>query len=115
MTATAHAHLTGLEIADSSLLSPRESEVVYWSALGKSNDEIALILDISAETVKTHLKNSFTKLHVCNRAALVTESFRVGILRFGTLPLALLSHLNLETGDRHSHQARRPRAARRRR
>jgi len=50
-------------------LRPRECEVLLWVVRGKSNDEIALILGCSAETVKSHLKRIYTQLDVTNRTA----------------------------------------------
>lgn len=50
-------------------LSPREQEVARWMGRGKSNDEIAIILGISAHTVKNHLEKIFRKLGVENRHA----------------------------------------------
>ncbi|HEY5706958.1 MAG TPA: LuxR C-terminal-related transcriptional regulator [Terrimicrobiaceae bacterium] len=50
-------------------LSPREQEVAGWVSQGKSNEEIAIILGISAHTVKNHLDKIFRKLGVENRCA----------------------------------------------
>lgn len=50
-------------------LSPREQQVVEWLGEGKSNEEIAIILGISAHTVKNHLDKIFRKLGVENRCA----------------------------------------------
>jgi DNA-binding CsgD family transcriptional regulator len=50
-------------------LSPREQQVAEWVGEGKSNDEIATILGISAHTVKNHLDKIFRKLGVENRCA----------------------------------------------
>jgi|GEM_PF-4401810 len=50
-------------------LSPRESEVLSWVVQGKSNPEIALILNISPGTVRRHLENIYPKLGVENRYA----------------------------------------------
>lgn len=50
-------------------LSPREQQVAEWVGQGKSNDEIAIILGISAHTVKNHLDKIFRKLGVENRCA----------------------------------------------
>lgn len=52
-------------------LSERELEVVDWIKLGKSNQEIAEILDVSVNTVKTHVKRIFQKLNVTKRAQAV--------------------------------------------
>lgn len=50
-------------------LSSREAEVLYWTSQGKSNKEMALILDISPRTVNKHLETVFSKMMVENRTA----------------------------------------------
>ncbi|PTX93053.1 hypothetical protein DB345_15570 [Spartobacteria bacterium LR76] len=62
----------GLEcapLAPESGLSLREREVADWMCQGKSNEEISIILGISAHTVKNHLEKIFRKLGVENRHA----------------------------------------------
>jgi DNA-binding NarL/FixJ family response regulator len=49
-------------------LSERESEVIVLVAEGLRNQEIARALDLSEDTVKTHLKRAYRKLGVANRA-----------------------------------------------
>ena len=49
-------------------LSDREHEIVHWVRLGKTNFEISMILGISPNTVKNHLKRIFSKLDVSSRA-----------------------------------------------
>lgn len=51
----------------SSGLSLRESEVLAHVASGRSNREIARILCVSSETVKTHVRSVLRKLSVANR------------------------------------------------
>ena len=48
-------------------LTPREAEVMHWVAEGKTNPEIARILDISVSTANKHLENILFKLGVDNR------------------------------------------------
>lgn len=48
-------------------LTPREGEVLFWVAEGKTNPEIAIILNIGRSTVKTHLKNILAKTGTSNR------------------------------------------------
>jgi DNA-binding CsgD family transcriptional regulator len=59
-----------LELAKLSALElgARTTEVLYWLAEGKRNDEIGIILGMAPETVKTHLKSIFYCLKVENRA-----------------------------------------------
>lgn len=49
-------------------LSARELEILDWVRLGKTNDEIGSILNISAFTVKNHLQRIYRKMDVLNRA-----------------------------------------------
>lgn len=54
-------------------ISDREKEIMQWVCIGKTNPEIGLILGISANTVKNHLKRIFEKLDVTNRAQAVSK------------------------------------------
>jgi DNA-binding NarL/FixJ family response regulator len=57
-------------------LTPREAEVLFWVAQGKTNPEIATITGVQLTTVKKHLESIYTKLGVENRttaAALALE------------------------------------------
>lgn len=54
------------------LLSSREMEIMTRLRQGKTNAEIAQILDISAFTVKNHLQRVFKKLGVFNRTQAVS-------------------------------------------
>lgn len=58
-------------------LSKREIEIMNWVKMGKTNPEIASILDISVFTVKNHLQHIFKTLDVSNRmqaASKVTQN-----------------------------------------
>lgn len=48
-------------------LTDREQEVTALACMGRRNYEIADILSISHETVKTHMQNIFTKFDIRNR------------------------------------------------
>jgi DNA-binding CsgD family transcriptional regulator len=50
-------------------LGPRATEVLYWAAQGKANEEIGIILAMATGTVKGHLKTIFARLGVENRAS----------------------------------------------
>lgn len=57
-------------------LTEREAEVLYWIAFGKTNREIAMILDVSPRTVNKHLETVFPKLGVENRTAAAAIAIR---------------------------------------
>jgi DNA-binding NarL/FixJ family response regulator len=62
-------------------LTPREAEVLFWVARGKTNDEIATVLGIGLTTVKKHLESTYSKLGVENRttaAAMALEQMGAG-------------------------------------
>ena len=62
------------------LLTPREIQVLQLVAAGASAPEIAVQLFVTPATVRTHLKNTFEKLGVNDRASAVAEGMRRGLL-----------------------------------
>ena len=58
-------------------LTAREAEVLYWITEGKTNPEIAIILDSSTNTVKKHANNLFVKLGVETRTAAARAALQV--------------------------------------
>ena len=59
-------------------LTPRQAEVAYWVAQGKSNADTAIILGTSPRTVDKHMERIFERLGLENRASLmVTASERL--------------------------------------
>jgi DNA-binding CsgD family transcriptional regulator len=61
-------------------LSKREIECLRWSAAGKSSEEIAIILGLSAHTVASYLKSAMRKLDSVNRMQAVARAFRYRLL-----------------------------------
>jgi DNA-binding NarL/FixJ family response regulator len=58
------------------VLSEREREILALIGEGSSNDEVADRLSLSAETVKTHVRNSIRKLNAQNRTHAVVLALR---------------------------------------
>ncbi len=48
-------------------LTPREAEVLFWTAQGKTNAEIGVILGVLPSTAKSHLEHIYDKLQVDGR------------------------------------------------
>ena len=64
-------------------LSEREKGVVRLVAQGRSNHEIALELVISERTVKTHISNILSKLHLNDRTQLAIYAIKNGLADAG--------------------------------
>lgn len=60
-------------------LSQRESDIFLWMSRGKTNWEIAAILDISERTVKFHVANVIHKLGANNRTHAIVLGMRCGL------------------------------------
>jgi DNA-binding NarL/FixJ family response regulator len=61
-------------------LSTRELEVLQLIVHGKSNREIAVVLDLSANTVSVHRANIMQTLGIHNTAELVVYAIRTGLV-----------------------------------
>ena len=75
-TATDEEHEGPQKLQDTLNLTKRESEVLYWLAQGKTNKDIAEILEIGARTVDKHLEQMFPKLGVENRTSAAGVAIR---------------------------------------
>jgi len=62
-------------------LTEREVEVLQLVAAGKTNNEIAADLYLSAKTVSRHLSNIFTKIGVTSRASATAFAFEHGLVQ----------------------------------
>ena len=62
-------------------LTPREMEVLKLIADGLSNKEIAEALVLSEKTVKNHINNIFSKLHVYDRSQAMLYAIRKGLVK----------------------------------
>lgn len=61
-------------------LSSRETEVLSWTAKGKTATEIGIILNLSSRTVIFHLKNAIHKLGVTNRISAVVQATKCHLI-----------------------------------
>ncbi len=60
--------------------SARELEILRWVSIGKSNEEVGLILGISGWTVKSHLQRIYKLLGVSNRTQAVTRGMALRLI-----------------------------------
>jgi transcriptional regulator EpsA len=61
-------------------VTEREKQILMWVREGKSNHEIAEVLDISPLTVKNHIQKILRKMGCSNRAQAVAEAIAMGLV-----------------------------------
>lgn len=61
-------------------LTPKETLILTWAASGKTDEDIATILNLSRHTVDTHMRHVFRKLDVTNRIQAVVKAIMEGII-----------------------------------
>ena len=61
-------------------ISAREMEVLNEVVAGRTNKEIARLLDLSPHTVKTHLSNLYQKLGAARRTDAIAKARDLGII-----------------------------------
>ena len=67
-------------------LTPREVEVLRLVAQGRNNQEIAEELVISETTVRTHVSNILSKLHLASRTQAALYALREGLASLDEAP-----------------------------
>jgi DNA-binding NarL/FixJ family response regulator len=65
---------------DEERISPREKEILYLIAQGKSNSEIGKLLVISTRTVETHRNNIMRKLGLSSQIDIIRYAYKHGLL-----------------------------------
>lgn len=64
-------------------LTPRELEILEWMASPNTYKQIAALLSVSEETVRSHAKNILEKMRQPNRAQAVLTAMRMGLIKLG--------------------------------
>jgi transcriptional regulator EpsA len=62
-------------------ITGRETEVLQWVHMGKTNWEISTILNVSPLTVKNHVQNILRKLDVQNRGQAAIKASKLGLVK----------------------------------
>lgn len=75
--------------SDRSRLTKREQEILLWVVRGKSNSEIAEILDLSLHTVTGYLRNIYIKTESTDRTSAAIFAVHRGILQDQSVETAL--------------------------
>ncbi|KAA0949471.1 MULTISPECIES: LuxR family transcriptional regulator [unclassified Pseudomonas] len=78
-TVVAQKYSTNPRVHPPTKLTSRETEVLQWSALGKTAADIATILCLSKRTVGFHISSSMKKLGVSNKMAAVMTAVKTGL------------------------------------
>lgn len=70
-------------LASASMVDPltdRERECLFWVSEGKTTDDIAVILTVSANTANGYIANAIQKLGSSNRAMAMATAIRSGLV-----------------------------------
>ena len=62
-------------------LSQRETEILTWSARGKTYPEISIILSIAEDTIKTYVERASKKLNATNKTHAVAVAVARGLIK----------------------------------
>ncbi len=61
-------------------LSVREKECLSWVAEGKTTEEVAMILGVSANTINAYIAKAIQKVAATNRAMAIATAIRAGMI-----------------------------------
>jgi NarL family two-component system response regulator LiaR len=92
-------HSVGL---DSSILTPRELEILRMAATGMSNKNIAEALGLSSRTIKSYCVEIFSKLHVNSRTGAVITALRAGFFTLNDISPEMNKYNEIYSNDEHS-------------
>lgn len=65
---------------DAVFLTPKEREVLTWVASGKTDSEIASILNLSRNTIDAHVRKVFKKLNANSRVLASVKAISMGLI-----------------------------------
>lgn len=74
------AKRTTRRIPSDCVLSRREVECLHWAAIGKTDKEIGMIIDLSHATIRYHMQRAGEKLNAVNRAQTIFKAGQLGFL-----------------------------------
>ncbi len=83
MSLVVHNQLSALQRSDPDELeafTTREVECLTWAAAGKSDAEIAMILELSPKTVNYHIEGAKRRMNAASRTHAVASAFRLGLI-----------------------------------
>jgi LuxR family quorum-sensing transcriptional regulator LasR len=77
-----HSSLSVIHAVDGSpvRLSPRQREVLAWSAEGKTTWETSVIIKCTEATVNYHLRQVIRKLEATNKTHAVSRALHMGLI-----------------------------------
>ena len=71
---------TTRRIPSDCILSKREVECLRWAALGKTDNEVGMIISLSHATIRYHIHRAGEKLNSVNRAQTIFKAGQLGYL-----------------------------------
>jgi LuxR family transcriptional regulator/LuxR family quorum-sensing system transcriptional regulator CciR len=76
----AYCRLLLKDLPNGTVLSAREREILRWVARGRTNSQIAEVLQLSRNTVETYIRRCFEKLDVNDRVSAALRGIALGMV-----------------------------------
>jgi len=80
MAHLAYCRLLLRDLPNGTSLSAREREILRWVARGRTNSQIAEVLELSRNTVETYIRRCFEKLDVNDRVSAALRGIALGMV-----------------------------------
>lgn len=75
-----HGYPAPIDESEVPRISPRRLECLKWAAMGRTDEQIALIMDLKPTTVRTHMAHLRQAFGVCSRTELAHAARRAGLV-----------------------------------
>ena len=76
-----NVNIASVSTYEKNVFTVRENEVLYWSSMGKTYGEIAIIIGITLRTVKFHMGNVVRKLGAVNARQAIRLGIELNLIR----------------------------------
>lgn len=80
-----HGYPAPIDETEVPRISPRRLECLRWAAIGRTDEQIGIILNVKPTTIRTHMAHLRRLFGVCSRMELVRAAQRVGLITLDDL------------------------------
>lgn len=81
--------MTDFAIDTHGTLTPRQEEVFHWKLLGKTDEEVAIIISATHRTIRAHVANIRERMNASNLTHAALIGFQKGFIKTLALTICL--------------------------